>query len=117
MLTVVVRYHEEDGHWWAESPTLPELSAGGSSLSEARQMVVDALDFYLEGQKFELDETIGLRGVAIDLAEPLSRTTAAVHVGVKLRGPELTFGQKGPFVSPPPASYGVDRGVTLTAAC
>ncbi len=41
---VIVRYHHEEGSWWAESQDLPSLFAGGDSLEDARAMVRQVVD-------------------------------------------------------------------------
>lgn len=45
--TVVLTFHQEDGSWWADSPQMPSLFAGGDDIDTAkelaRQVVVEEL--------------------------------------------------------------------------
>ena len=45
MTAASLRWHYEDGAWWAESPEFPEWIAGASSLDEARILAHDGLYF------------------------------------------------------------------------
>lgn len=38
-----LRYHVEDGSWWAECPEMPSLFAGGNSYAEARSLASQAI--------------------------------------------------------------------------
>lgn len=38
-----IRWHYEDGTWWAESPEFPEWSGGAESLDEARALAHSGL--------------------------------------------------------------------------
>ncbi len=38
-----VTYHEEDGHWWAESPDIDGFIAGGDTLDEVRLLVREGI--------------------------------------------------------------------------
>ena len=40
-----LRWHYEDGTWWAESPEFPEWSGGAESLDEARLLAHGGLRF------------------------------------------------------------------------
>ncbi|HET6601965.1 MAG TPA: type II toxin-antitoxin system HicB family antitoxin [Gaiella sp.] len=43
--------HEEDGAYWAEVEELPGCFASGHDLDELRAALVEAITFYLEGER------------------------------------------------------------------
>ena len=63
VLSVEVMYHVEandDGDLcvWAESPQLRRFTAAGSSLSEVRELVIEAIEFEYPQEDFVLSERI-----------------------------------------------------------
>jgi hypothetical protein len=72
---VIVRYHYEDGSWWADSQDLPSLFAGGDSLEEARELVRQVVD-----DELGADTTI----VAwMPVPEPLAQVVSVGGAGSK----------------------------------
>lgn len=59
VVTVSVVYHAEQGQWWASStsPRLDGFVAVADSLSDARELVLDGLPFYLDNEPFDLRES------------------------------------------------------------
>ncbi|MEE6273543.1 type II toxin-antitoxin system HicB family antitoxin [Georgenia sp. MJ206] len=51
-----VVYHNEDGAWWAQSPTVPNFTAAASTLDELRELTREGIAFYLEDDEVELLE-------------------------------------------------------------
>jgi predicted RNase H-like HicB family nuclease len=50
-----VDYHHEAGTVWADSPDVLELAVTGDTLREARELVREGLEFYLD-EDFDLRE-------------------------------------------------------------
>ena len=47
MQTIRVIHHCEDGVWWAESPEVPNWTAGGDTFEESRQLTEEGIRFAL----------------------------------------------------------------------
>ncbi len=45
--TLTVRFHEEDGSFWAEINELPGCFASGESMEELQEALSEAVSFYL----------------------------------------------------------------------
>ena len=43
-MSIRVRYHEEEGRWWADSPDIAGFIAGGDTLEETRNLVREGID-------------------------------------------------------------------------
>lgn len=54
-----LRWHYEDGTWWAESPEFPEWSGGASSLDEARLLAHEGLRFCAENDALTIIDPFG----------------------------------------------------------
>lgn len=63
-MDVTVKYHRESEGYWAESPEVEGLSVTGATLHEVRELVHEALSFFLEVDV----ETIDLRETFADAA-------------------------------------------------
>lgn len=85
---VQVVYHEELGHWWAESPDLDSFVATGETLSEVRRLVREGLPFYLQTDDVELFEIREGGALLLDLqvhGVPPSGSSTATGSHVKVR--------------------------------
>lgn len=51
---VLVQYHVEDGHWWADSPDVPGFSAAGSSYEEVQQLAREGIPFFLQEEDVQV---------------------------------------------------------------
>lgn len=50
MKSVTVVYHpEQDGSWWADSPTLAGYTAVGETLSDTRDLAREGIPFFVDG--------------------------------------------------------------------
>jgi len=55
---IAVKYHHEEGSWWAESDDVPGFSAVGASLAEVREQVREGLPFHLDVGSVDLRESL-----------------------------------------------------------
>lgn len=55
---VRVRYHFDEGAWWADSPDIPGFSAAGRSFDEVRQQVREGVPFFLGESAAVVEEGI-----------------------------------------------------------
>jgi len=66
MTKVLVRYHHEDGSWWAESDQLPGFSAAAGTFDELDVLVREGVAFATDENDLEviriLDESATLLG-------------------------------------------------------
>ena len=73
MPTIRIVYHQEGPQWWAESPDVAGLTAGGDSLSEARQQARESVAFYFDDQDLDIREQLADGGlvsrVSVDTRE------------------------------------------------
>jgi len=70
MRQIAVTYHQEQGSWWAESDDLDGYTAAANSFSDLRQLVIEGVDFYVNGEPHVLAERLES---GADLLGPASR--------------------------------------------
>lgn len=58
MDTIRVIHHCEDGIWWAESPDVPQWSAGGDTFEECRQLSEEGVRFALEREDLVVEHFV-----------------------------------------------------------
>jgi predicted RNase H-like HicB family nuclease len=56
--TIHVIYHREPDGWWAESPDIPEWSAGGETYEEVRELSEDGVRFALERDDVKVEHFV-----------------------------------------------------------
>lgn len=70
--TVHLRYHYEQGTWWAESRDLPGFSAAGATFNETRQLAHEGVAFQLpDEQVMILEEASMLVGSSAASGNPV----------------------------------------------
>ncbi len=45
---VLVRYHADQGGWWADSPDVPRWTAAGATIAEIRRLAREGVAFALD---------------------------------------------------------------------
>ncbi len=104
MRSVTVRYHQEDGAWWAETDDLKTFSAAGDSYEEVRDRVRTALPELL-GCPVELYEDVTAVGAEVGFSLQVM-PVASDFPGLRVQS---TLGLGGTSVTRGHASIGVGR--------
>lgn len=63
MPPIRIIYHQEGLQWWAESPDVDGFTAGGDSLSEARELAREGVAFYFDDQDLDIREQMADGGL------------------------------------------------------
>lgn len=53
-----VIHHYEDGHWWAESPDVPEWFAAAETYAESHQLAQEGIPFALERSNVTIEHFV-----------------------------------------------------------
>lgn len=82
MRQITVVYRQEDGIWWAESPSVPGFSSAAASISELRKLSHEGIAFALDGEPHMILEVSGGNQVTpaqqVDEAKRLDALVAPV---------------------------------------
>ena len=49
--SVKIVYHRDEGAWWADSPDMPGFSAVGDTFDDTRQLALEDIPFYFDGNR------------------------------------------------------------------